>query len=203
MKLETPAWIDEAREEFEQLREIKRREKYPHVQKMIDTIIALVNADLSGESMASAFKRPETCAQNTYYEKWKKDPAFARCLENVKKLARKWHDGRVLRALDEASEKLIVEAPEMVGRLQQAIMRANLQGDNRTVIYGVINWLDRAGTETAVKNAMQVGMDPDTVETVKDSIMSKLAKTRSAIEEEQRQSDEAEQEEGDDDGNRP
>ena len=92
-------WIDVATEQLSRL-------ENPHREKKRATIIALVDARLAGETEESVWTQPQCCSRNTYHSKWKRDPVFADVLDKVYDLARDWNDGRSVRALDEAAERL-------------------------------------------------------------------------------------------------
>jgi len=102
-------WRPLARAEFDALREA--HSKHPHKEKMVNTIFYLVDARVSGKSETAVFKLPDACSRNTYSTKWQNDPAFAACLENVTKLALEWKDGRHIRALKTATERLQLASP--------------------------------------------------------------------------------------------
>lgn len=120
-----------------------------HAEKKRATILALVDARLSGEPEESVWRRPGVCNRGTYHLKWKKDATFAEALAAVTTLARDWKDGRALRALQEAAEKLALAAPVAVGRA------INLLGsdDENIRLRAAFGILDRAGVETAQKSS--------------------------------------------------
>lgn len=122
------------------------------------TILALVDAHLSGQSEETVWGRPETCARNTYHLKWKKDPLFAAVLADVDGLARGWKDGRSMRALSEAAERLALASPVAVAKL---IERLKSQ-DESIILRAATAILDRAGMQTAAKSS-QVDVDMSTL----------------------------------------
>lgn len=144
----TLEWKGIAQEEFNRLRRAK--DGYPHTQKMIDTIVALVDARLAGLPETPVFDRPDTCAAGTYHVKWKHDPDFAQCLETVTKLAQEWHDGRALRALETAAERLALASPGAVAKLTEALVHS---GDWNVMVRSAVAILDRAGVQTAMKQS--------------------------------------------------
>lgn len=124
----------------------------PHLAKKKATVIALVDARLTGVSEETVWRRPDTCSRTIYHNKWKKEPVFASVLADVTKLAQEWRDGRATRALAEAAERLALASPLAVGKL---IQKLNSQ-DEKIVLRAALGILDRAGMETAAK--AQVGL---------------------------------------------
>lgn len=124
----------------------------PNVAKKRATIIALVDARIAGHAEESVWGRPDTCSRNIYHAKWKKDPTFASVLENVTALARQWHDGRALRALSNAAERLALASPVAVAK---AITMMN-SADEAVALRAAFGILDRAGVETATKARTEV-----------------------------------------------
>ena len=116
------------------------------------TIIALVDAHLAGRSEETVWGKPETCARKTYHEKWKKDPLFAGVLETVDSLARGWRDGRSLRALNLAAERLALASPVAVAKLIERLKST----DEGIILRAATAILDRAGMETASKSSVDV-----------------------------------------------
>lgn len=124
----------------------------PNEAKKRATVLALVDARIAGQPEESVWGRPETCSRNIYHAKWKKDPIFASVLENVTALARTWHDGRALRALSRAAERLALASPVAVAR---AITLMD-SGDEAVALRAAFGILDRAGVETAAKSKVDV-----------------------------------------------
>lgn len=120
------------------------------------TILALVDAHLAGISEETVWGRPETCARNTYHNKWKRDPLFAEVLAEVDRLARDWRDNRALYALEEAAEELRLASPAAVRRLVAIMKQAADLTNSRLAATAV---LDRAGMETAAKSSSSVDVD--------------------------------------------
>lgn len=143
----TAEWRALAHEEFKKLREAKAKANYPHTQKMIDTIVALVDARIAGHPETPVFDRPDTCSATTYHTTWKHDKDFTDCLNNVTAFVRDWHDGRALRALEEAAEKLALAAPIAVGKAISLIG----YGDASIALRAAFGVLDRAGVQTSTK----------------------------------------------------
>ncbi len=123
------------------------------------TILALVDAHLSGQSEETVWGRPETCARNTYHLKWKKDPLFAAVLADVDGLARGWKDGRSMRALSEAAERLALASPVAVAKLIERLKST----DESIILRAATAILDRAGMQTAAKSSSQVDVDVSTL----------------------------------------
>ena len=152
----TAEWRRETREAFRRLRDAKERANYPHTEKMVDTIVALVDARLSGEPETPVFDRPDTCAYQTYHAKWKHDPDFAECLADVTRLAREWKDNRVASKIREAAEKLAIAAPQMTDIAIATAVRAFQEGDSQSALRAAFGILDRADVKTAVKSGVAV-----------------------------------------------
>lgn len=120
--------------------------------KKRDTIIALVDARLAGRPEESVWSLSQTCARSTYHDKWKQDPTFAEVLDNVSTLARMWKDGEAMRALSEAARRLALAAPIAV---TTAISKLSSH-DEQVQLRASTIILDRAGMETATKQASEV-----------------------------------------------
>lgn len=142
-------WTDEAQAA------LSRLDGERHADKMKATILALVDAHLSGQSEETVWGKPETCARNTYHSKWKKDPIFAQVLAEVDALAKGWRDGRSLRALNQAAERLALASPVAVAKLIERLQSM----DERIILRAATAILDRAGMETAAKSSSQVDVD--------------------------------------------
>jgi hypothetical protein len=85
-------WFDTAAAELDRLTGV-------HVGKKRATILALVDARISGRSEETVWSLPETCNRSAYYKWRKEDPIFFDVLTKVTGLARTWKDGAALRAL--------------------------------------------------------------------------------------------------------
>ena len=120
-----------------------------HADKKRATILALVDAHLSGRSEETVWDLPEACSRNTYHAKWKKDAVFGEVLASVDRLAREWKDGRALRALQSAAERLALASPVAVGKVIEQLQNADAQ----VVLRAAFGILDRAGMETATKSS--------------------------------------------------
>ena len=152
----TRQWRAEAVDAFGELREAKEAENYPHTQKMIDTIVALVDAKLAGMAIEEVFDRPDTCARATYYNKWKHDPHFDACYKSVLEIAQHWHDNRAANALADAHERLALATPAMVALAVETALKANKMGDFNAVLRAAFGILDRADDVTAQKGSASV-----------------------------------------------
>lgn len=147
----------------------------PHAAKKRATVIALVDARIAGRSEETVWAMAETCSRNIYHSKWKRDEIFADVLEKVTALAREWHDGRAMRALSDAAERLALASPAAVARAVEVLTTGQITFRDRNgeiireayaqmpevlrVIFGV---LDRAGLETASKSTTEtIGMTLD------------------------------------------
>lgn len=134
------SWAEEAARVLGRLSE-------PHLAKKRATIIALVDARLSGASEESVWDRPETCSRTVYHNKWKRDKVFADVLAEVTKLAQGWEDGRATLALAGAAKALALASPSAVARLVAMLTSP----EDAVVVRSAVAILDRAGMETAVK----------------------------------------------------
>lgn len=154
-------WIEVATEQLSRL-------DNPHREKKRATIIALVDARLAGRTEESVWNQPQTCSRNTYHSKWKRDPVFADVLDNVYHMARDWNDGRSVRALAEAAERLALASPAAVTKIIQRLGSE----DEAIVLRAAFGILDRAGVETAakvdVRNEVKHELDSDTAQSVFD-----------------------------------
>lgn len=119
-----------------------------HVEKQKRTILALVDARLSGRTEESVWSAPGTCNRSTYHTKWKKDPTFAGVLDACTKAAIAHRDGAAARALAQAAERLALAAPPAVGRLITLLNSA----DESIILRSAVAILDRAGVETGQKS---------------------------------------------------
>lgn len=160
-------WVKAVEEAFDDLTP-------PHLEKKKATIIALVDARLAGKPEESVWKLPEVCNRGTYHLRWKHDPAFAACLEAVTRLARQWKDGRTVRALQEAAERLALAAPVAVGK----VLGLLTSEDENVRLRAALAILDRAGVETATKAEThvegQIGLDPAAVDRLDQALMATM-----------------------------
>ncbi len=138
----TPDWLDAVVDELSRL-------ENPHREKKRATILALVDAQLAGKSEETVWhpRRPDTCSRVVYHMKWKHEPVFASVLKAVAEAARRHQDGRTVRALVLAGERLQLASPAAVTTAIQAMMSDDPQVRLRAA-FGI---LDRAGVETAPK----------------------------------------------------
>ena len=138
-------WIDAVAAELDRL-------ENPHRDKKRATILAIVDARLAGKSEETVWepRRAETCSRSIYHQKWKFDPVFADVLERVSKAARDYQDGRALRALRQAAERLALASPVAVATAIDAL-RAEDANVRLRAAFGI---LDRAGIETSTKSTV-------------------------------------------------
>jgi len=144
-KMADQGWVEAVGAAFDGLQQ-------PHREKKKATIIALVDARLAGRSEETVWKLPGVCNRGTYHLKWKKQADFVICLDRVSALATDWRDGRAIRALQEAAERLALATPVAVGK---AIVLLG-SDDERVRLQAAFGILDRAGVETAAKVAGEV-----------------------------------------------
>ncbi|MCP4427165.1 MAG: hypothetical protein GY803_21980 [Chloroflexi bacterium] len=167
---------ERARVEFEKLRQVKRG--YSHTEKMVNTIVAIVDAELSGRGVTAVFGRPETCSKNIYHTKWKYDPDFKACLTAVRGLATEWKDGEAGRAIATAAKMLKMAAPKAV---QKAIDSIDSYDPN-VALRASLAVLDRGDVETAVKSTQVVDGEMEVkADDVKQSILGKMEQMRRAL----------------------
>jgi hypothetical protein len=119
----------------------------PHREKKKATIIALVDARLAGKPEETVWGRPEVCNRRTYHMKWHHDPEFAAALAEVTRLATQWKDGRVVRALQDAAERMALASPVAAMKVIALLGSA----DENVRLRASFGILDRAGEETASK----------------------------------------------------
>lgn len=160
-------WVIAARKELDRLKE-------PHREKKVATVIALVDARLSGQSEELIWDRdthPNVCARSVYHGKWKKNVLFMDVLRKVTELAQGWKDGEELRAIELAARKLRLASPVVADQLVSMATTGRVRrvvdaGGKPNVIYenaaageilrATLALLDRAGMETAVKSDARV-----------------------------------------------
>jgi len=171
-----PGWIGEAVAELSRLRN-------PHRDKKQATIIALVDARISGMPEESIWKRTEVCSRTVYHEKWKKDATFADVLVKVEDLARNWRNTQAVTALSDASKILQLASPRVASGLVKMATEGYApldDGDSRLVetseqLRAMVAVLDRASPETAGKSKAEVsGPDGKPIETRTTHDLSKL-----------------------------
>lgn len=158
---------------FDRLRQAKQG--YPHAQRMIDTITAVVDAELSGQPITAVFERPDVCHETTWYKKWQHDPDVAACMTAVRESAQGWEDTARGLALAQAARLLAVSSPKAA---QKAIAHIDSHDPNVS-LRASLAVLDRAGVETAVKSSQTI--DVETADDVKDAVMDKLSKMRRTL----------------------
>ena len=138
---------------------------YPHTEKKINTIVAIVDTELVGGSVTALLKGddPDVCNFTTYHKKWKFEPEFAACLTAVRDIARNWEDGSKGLALAQASRLLAVASPKAA---QKAINHIDSQDPNVS-LRASLAVLDRAGVETAAKSSQELSTPDDGSFTIK------------------------------------
>lgn len=151
----TEAWRNAAREPLRRLREVKQGTRTP-VEKMINTIVALIDARLSGKPETVVFDREDVCSKTTYYTKWRDDPDFVAALDEATQLAYDWKDGWAMSRIRLAAEKLQVAAPDMTDIAIAIAKRAFLANDDAAALRAVFGVLDRADVKTAVKSGVSM-----------------------------------------------
>jgi hypothetical protein len=155
-------WVTAARSELDRLTGTNAAKKRA-------TIIALVDARLAGTPETAVFGRKDTCSRNIYHSKWKHDPDFALSLENITRIAREWHDGRALRALELAAERLALAAPVAAGRLVSLMQDQN----SAVALRAAVGILDRAGKQTAAKQSVyETNWQDEVVEHLKRGLVA-------------------------------
>lgn len=122
-----------------------------HARKKRDTVIALVDARLSGRPEESVWELPQACSRTIYHTKWKHDEVFAAVLAEVFGVAQHWQDTRALRALQSAAERMALASPVAAAKLI-GLMNAD---DAAIVLRAATAILDRAGMETASKSSTE------------------------------------------------
>jgi hypothetical protein len=137
--------------------ELDRLYGLQHEHKRRNTILALVDARLAGRSEETVWGRPETCNRSTWHNSWKHDPLMQEVLHNVERTARRWTDTKAARALAEAAEKLALASPAAVG----VAIRRMTSNDDNVALRAAFGILDRAGVETAPKQAQEHGLAPE------------------------------------------
>lgn len=149
----TEAWKTAAREPLRRLREAKRGTRTP-VEKMVNTIVAIIDARLSGLPESAVFDREDTCAKTTYYTKWLADEEFAAALEEATRLAYEWKDGWAMSRVRQAAEMLQVASPDMVAIALAVAKLTFTSGDYAAALRASFGALDRADVKTAVKSGV-------------------------------------------------
>ena len=119
----------------------------PHRLKKRATIVAIVDARLSGRSEETVWTKPDTCSRNIWHSKWKHDPVVADVLEQVSRLAGEHQDTRAVRALRQAAERMALASPIAAAKVIEQLAAA----DPAIVLRAAFGILDRGGLETANK----------------------------------------------------
>lgn len=150
------------------LAELHRLAGLQHYHKRRNTVLALVDARLAGQSEETVWRRSDTCSRNTWHMKWKHDAVMLDVLAKVERSVREWRDTEELRALRRAARELALASPEAAEQLARMAATGQVRrlteqedgtllasyedagaGDVRLAAAAV---LDRAGKETAQKN---------------------------------------------------
>lgn len=183
-----PDWLTVAAQQLQRI-------EGQHAAKKKATIIALVDARLAGRAEASVWDRaahPDVCSRTVYHNKWKREPVFSEVLEAVTRLAREWRDGRALRALQQAAEKMALASPLAADQLVSIatagqVRRARAGAGGKPVVFtepaptadvlrAAVALLDRAGMQTAAKSvSAAAALDADQL-----AALLSQAKTRAA-----------------------
>jgi hypothetical protein len=129
----------------------------PSINKKRNTIIAVVDARLSGRSVESALNRPHTAHYNTYYRNWVKSENFVSVLNEVLDIAQRWQSEQAMEALQRAAHRLALASPVAAGKLVQQLSHE----DAAIVLRAAIAILDRAGIETARKSRSETTASVD------------------------------------------
>ena len=149
--------------------ELARLNGMQHERKKKDTLIAIIDANMSGNSEETVWGRGDTCARSTWHDKWKKDPIIADVLERARRLAHDWRDGLAANTLAEAAELLALQSYASV---EEMVRLRDKSGDDRVRLQASTGILDRAGALTAakldVRNEVHHELDGDTAATVFD-----------------------------------
>ncbi|MCB0042873.1 MAG: hypothetical protein KDE23_24475 [Caldilinea sp.] len=135
-------WKQTIREQLSRLNGLQ------HERKKKDTLIALIDANMSGKSEETVWEREDTCARSTWHEKWKRDPLIADVLERARRVAHAWRDGLAANTLAEAAELLALESYASV---QEAARLRDESEDDRVRLQAAFGILDRADIKTATK----------------------------------------------------
>ena len=129
----------------------------PHVEKKKATILAIVDAKLSGQPIERVFERADTCTRTIWHTKWKHDPAIGGLVETIYTAASRWRDDKGLRAMLLAQERLALASPLAVTRILERLG----SDDEAIILRAAFGILDRAGLETASKSSSKVDVDID------------------------------------------
>lgn len=153
--------------------ELARLNGEQHERKKKDTVIAIIDANMSGKSEETVWGREDTCARSTWHDKWKKDPLIADVLERARRLAHTWRDNLAATTLAEAAELLALESYASV---QTAAQLRDESEDDRVRLQAAFGILDRADIKTATKVDMRGEvkheLDSDTAQSVFDILAS-------------------------------
>ena len=140
---DSPVWLEAGLSELERIQNPERNKK-------INTLIALIDARLAGQSDASAFKRADTVSRNIWYEKWSKDESIRDVLNKLELIARSVHDERAIRTMAAAASRIQLASAAAAGKAI-SLMSSSDEAIALRASFGI---LDRAGVETATKNSV-------------------------------------------------
>lgn len=129
--------------------ELARLNGVQHERKKKDTLIALIDANMAGNSEETVWGRGDTCARSTWHDKWKRDPLIADVLDRARRLAHDWRDGLAANTLAQAAELLALESYASV---EKAAHLRDESEDDRVQLQAAFGILDRASALTAAKS---------------------------------------------------
>lgn len=141
---DSPWWLEYGLAELEKVQQPERNKK-------INTIIALIDARLAGDSDASVFRRDDCVSRDVWYKKWSKDATIAGVLERIERAIRPVRDSNALMAMSAAATNMQLASPTAAARV---IWLLN-SGDESVALRAAFGLLDRAGVETAAKSSAE------------------------------------------------
>jgi hypothetical protein len=139
--------------------ELRRLDGEQWDRKKKDTIIALIDARLSGAPEESVWSRPQTCARSTWHDKWKSDSLISSVLDSCRRLVDEWRDDRGSLAIAETAQRMKLESP---ASLDEVIRVRDLGGDDADRLRAALAILDRIeglGSKTEQKITHAVSAD--------------------------------------------
>ena len=158
----SPWWLEYGLSELNRIQPPERNKK-------VNTIIALIDARLAGESDASVFRRADCVSRDVWYKKWSKDAVISSVLDNIKELIRPIHDKNALLAMSAAATNMQLASPLAVRRAISLMDSL----DEAVSLRAAFGLLDRAGIETAAKNTTNLEGDIPII-TVPPGLVEKL-----------------------------
>ena len=154
--------------------QLSRLNGVQHERKKKDTLIALIDANLTQTSEEEVWKRGDTCARSTWHDKWKKDPLIADVLECARRLAHNWRDNLAATTLADAAELLALESYASV---EEMVRLRNFADDDRVRLQASTGILDRASALTAAKSDVSTNrLDGDTFAAMRADAQKEAAK---------------------------